>query len=384
MNIIYISVLFLIFSSGCFADSKMQCEVTQKFSNVIIQANAILETAPITVTSKTDIGHGDSLNDYISLATYWWPDPSSDNGLPYIRKDGLTNPESENDQTDKAKLYSFRKMLRSLTFAYLLTNEDKYINKAIELLDTWFVNPKTRMNPHMKYGQAIKGINRGRAEGLIDAAVFADVAIYIKLLNENSKINNIYEIRKWYEAFLSWILESEIGKTENNAENNHGTYYDFQVIAYMLFLDKKYEAKKFSKKSINKRIEQQIHTSGRQPLEKARSRAWHYSNFNLTAFGKIYLLLDNKSLKNSIKKTNRTRLKKAYQYMVENTEELITQSNIDENESSLSSITNKLIYYYFFKNDRLNKEIIRKSILSEHSIDFHLLTKMKKINEVCN
>jgi len=31
----------------------------------------------------------------MSLAPYFWPDPSKPDGLPYLRKDGQTNPEAK-------------------------------------------------------------------------------------------------------------------------------------------------------------------------------------------------------------------------------------------------------------------------------------------------
>jgi hypothetical protein len=39
----------------------------------------------------------------MSLAPYWWPDPKSPNGLPYIRRDGERNPEIK-QITDHAQL----------------------------------------------------------------------------------------------------------------------------------------------------------------------------------------------------------------------------------------------------------------------------------------
>jgi len=56
-------------------------------------ANKALTQGPYTVTAKTKTPPSGSKNDYYSIGPYWWPNPKTENGLPYIRKDGKTNPE---------------------------------------------------------------------------------------------------------------------------------------------------------------------------------------------------------------------------------------------------------------------------------------------------
>src|SRR6266511_5114742 len=44
------------------------------------------------VTKETTPPSGDK-HDYMSQAPYFWPNPKSPDGLPYVRKDGERNPE---------------------------------------------------------------------------------------------------------------------------------------------------------------------------------------------------------------------------------------------------------------------------------------------------
>lgn len=43
--------------------------------------------------------------------------------------------------------------LSNLTYAYYFTEDDVYADKATAMLQTWFLNPDTRMNPHLQYAQ---------------------------------------------------------------------------------------------------------------------------------------------------------------------------------------------------------------------------------------
>src|SRR5687768_18515072 len=56
-------------------------------------ARKALLVGPFSVTSKQVTPPSGDKRDYMSQAPYFWPDPKSPNGLPYIRRDGERNPE---------------------------------------------------------------------------------------------------------------------------------------------------------------------------------------------------------------------------------------------------------------------------------------------------
>lgn len=58
-----------------------------------------------------------------------------------------------------------------------------------------------------------------------------------------------------------------------------GRFYDTQDISHALFLGESGLAKKFAEKS-PVHVARQIEPDGRQPLELARTIAWHYTIFN--------------------------------------------------------------------------------------------------------
>jgi len=64
---------------------------------------------------------------------------------PYTIGDGLFDPNA--DRTDYNSAMAIGKAVRDLGLAYALTGENKYADKAIQLINTWTVNPTTKMNP---------------------------------------------------------------------------------------------------------------------------------------------------------------------------------------------------------------------------------------------
>src|ERR1041385_6443653 len=67
-------------------------------------AQKALAEAPFSITSKAVTPPSGDKHDYLSQAPYFWPDPKSPNGLPYIRRECERNPEI-NKITDHNSLY---------------------------------------------------------------------------------------------------------------------------------------------------------------------------------------------------------------------------------------------------------------------------------------
>lgn len=255
-------------------------------------ADGILEAgARYSVTFNDRLPPSGDMKDYYSTGPYWWPNPETADGLPYIRLDGQFNPERDR-VSDREPLHSLIESVRILALAQAISGREAYGKEAAVLLDTWFLDEQTGMNPNLNHAQAIPGVSDGRGTGIIDTHPFAELVDAIRLLEKAGSLSASQTIglQAWFARFTEWLLTSENGRDEADSLNNHGTAYDLQAAALLWFTGQPDRLADYLRGVTLPRIGQQITPEGLQPRELARTRTWSYCTENLEHFFKLGLI----------------------------------------------------------------------------------------------
>ena len=290
-KISFTDLVKLDFNNIAISKNKIQAkdkEYLPAFNELIKVAEKALLFKPVSVMNKTDIPPSGDKHDYMSIAPYWWPNPNTPNGVPYIRRDGEINPEVKNF-TDKVVLPGLSASIYHLALAFYFTGDkDEYARHASKLIRVWFLDTATKMNPNLKYAQSVKGVTDGRAEGIIDTRHFMHIMDAIKLMktSESWTKNDQQGMEAWVKDFIQWLTTSKIGKEEMNAPNNHGVWFDSQLLAYAGFLRDTAMIKNIYNRVMN-RLDQEMDNQGSFPLEMKRTTSLHYSVFILNAYSSL-------------------------------------------------------------------------------------------------
>ena len=263
-------------------------ELQRAYRALLALADTALAAGPFTVTSKHTLPPSGDRHDYASLAPYWWPDSSKPGGLPYVRHDGRVNPESRVDN-DGARFGQLANAVDALALAYYFSDDPRYAEHAASLLRVWFLAPDTRMNPNLRYAQAVRGINDGRGIGIVSTRGLARLVDDVRLLDPAPAwtAEDRAGFAGWCRAYLHWLRTSDNGRAERAARNNHGSWYDVQTASLALFLGDSAVARQVLTASARQRITAQIAADGREPLELARTRSLSYSVFDLDALTEL-------------------------------------------------------------------------------------------------
>lgn len=299
----------LLMSAGALAQSVLDAQhllyvklhlsdpsYAQAYKALKKQAEHDLVMKPLTVMSKDYIPSSGSKHDYVSLARYAWPDQTKPNGLPYMMRDGISNPEL--NKFDRNKLSDMTGAIYRLSLAYYFSENEKYAKKATELIHIWFLDKTTRMNPNLRYAQHIPGEADGRCYGVIDAYSFVEMLDGVQLLEKSKSFTakDSKKLKAWFSHFLKWLLSHPQAIEESDQKNNHAIAYDVQVAAYSLYTGNRKVFSDVLAYFPKRRIATQIAPDGSQPHELRRTLAFGYSQYNLHHIIDLMLMVKHQGL----------------------------------------------------------------------------------------
>ena len=254
-------------------------------SAVATNAGKALEFPIATIVDKKRPSPTGDPHDYVSYGRYWWPNPASTNGLPYIQRDGHPNRE-QMALGDQDRMDRMIDTVEILAQAWHLDHREDCARRAGEWIRAWFVTPATRVNPSFEYAQIHLGSdgNHGNKSGLIDTRHFIRLIDALRLLHGSPAFtgNDEAAVHQWFSDYLHWLTTSKNGKLEHEAANNHGSWFLSQLIAIARYLDREDDARQFAREDFA-RITNQFAPDGSQPLELVRQDGLSYCAFNLEA-----------------------------------------------------------------------------------------------------
>jgi hypothetical protein len=256
---------------------------------VLKAANRYLAERPVTVTAASSPRSAGGKHDFFSEGDYWWPDPANPDG-PYIQRDGMTNPD--NFVEHRRAMVRLSLIVPALAAAYKLTRDLKYSTHAATHLRAWFVDEETRMNPDLRYAQAIKGRFTGRGIGIIDTLHLVEVARAVPQLDLPAP--DLAAIRGWFAAYTDWMTTHPNGIAERDAKNNHGTCWCAQVAAFAQLTGHTDQLAWCRDRFKTVLVPNQMAPDGSFPLELARTKPYGYSLFNLDAMAILVQTLSTK------------------------------------------------------------------------------------------
>ncbi|MEL0629693.1 alginate lyase family protein [Psychromonas aquatilis] len=264
------------------------------YQELLSQADELLATKNQSVMDKGFTAPSEDKHDYLSLSRYWWPDPSKEDGLPWIRKDGQTNPDTQKGDVDKGRIEFTTKSIQDLSYAYYYSGNEKYAEKGVSQIRTWFLDDATRMNPNLQYAQSVPGNDNGRRSGILDGRIIPQRVLDSITIFSASKYWTADDEKKmnaWLTEYLTWLTESDLGKEGAKQTNNHGSWYAYQVSAIALYLDKT-EKIAPAVELAQTIFAGQFDKEGAQPHELERTRSYFYSAFNLDALTAVAMVAD--------------------------------------------------------------------------------------------
>ena len=248
---------------------------------ILKAAAAALTMEPVAITKSTAKLSEGGPNDFYSNGDYWWPDPTKPDGLPYIQRDGESNPG--NFFEHRLAMRELRDAVAALAAAYKITGEDRYVVKAVELLRVFFLDPKTRMNPHLKYAQAIPGRSPGRGTGIIDALHLVEVPVAVEAMQSSPAFppEVLVGLKQWFRDMAEWMTTSKNGREEAAAKNNHAVAYFLQLAVFARFIGDEAKLAECRRQFKEVFVPVQMASDGSFPAELRRTKPYGYSIFQL-------------------------------------------------------------------------------------------------------
>jgi hypothetical protein len=266
--------------------------VTHDHERILKIAGEALKLEPISITQfRSPLSEGGP-HDFFSMSDYFWPDPTKPDGKPYVQRDGQSYPGNFNEH--RLAIMKLRDATAALAAAYRITQDERYAEKAVQLLWVFFVAPATRMNPNLEHAQVMIGKPAPtRGIGIIDTLHLIEVATAIRTLESSQALmpKKAEPLKQWFRDYLAWLRTSPRGADEGKRTNNHAVAFWLQIAAFSRLTGDETLLAECRRQFKEVFIPNQMAQDGGFPLELKRTKPYAYSIFQLDNMATLCQLL---------------------------------------------------------------------------------------------
>jgi hypothetical protein len=216
-------------------------------------------------------------------------------GLLY--REGQVSPGSviggpHDDYYDRAPAWYMADNVTTLSLAWHFTGDLKYAKYAADLVDTFFLNPKTAMLPSLDYAEA------GERFGFVDwkeMYVLIDAFVMLEKAGALSS-RQVSGLQRWMQQLLGWYTTSRIGRRQVLLLSSRGMYVDLTTLAIASYA-KMDDAVDLARWRLHYRLSKpaplgHFGPNGEQPHESAGPNALHDMAFNLAGWVHAALVVE--------------------------------------------------------------------------------------------
>jgi|GEM_PF-2977936 len=252
------------------------------YTDLIERANNWLNQSPLSVRTAG------TTHDWIyySEAPYagWLRTGNSPCGKDYC--DGQYNPDA--DREDYKAAMKMGDAVRDLGMAYAFNGDTDYADKAIELINAWFVNESTKMRPNYPVWQSY-------------------IELFITMPGAFYGADLIWHYDGWNgadkQAFLDWVREFA-NKTKNLAGMtdpvgvNANNFVDWRLVSLsaMAVLLEDQSLMDYVYDYAKKTLVHQVREDGSLPHEYGRTSGLSYSSYAVNAFLQVAEVLRHQNI----------------------------------------------------------------------------------------
>lgn len=275
---------------------ELKCEYqgnnTAKLNSFIKEAEAVIVATPVSVMDKQKAFSRDK-HTYCSISRYAWP--SENDPSKFVIKDGITNPEFSD--FDLPKLELLRDRMKTLSVAYYVTQDRRYLDAFTNHLKVWFLDKETYMKPNMALAQVQPGANdgKGMSYGLVELERFTPIIESICLVQTVTGLDKQTKkgIKNWFKEMLRWTMNSEQWALESGGTNNVVAGLYVTLVEMARFIGDKKTIRRLGNEYKEKILDVQIDEEGKQPAELKRTIGYGYSVGNLNNIVDFCLIMEN-------------------------------------------------------------------------------------------